>query len=64
MLVCTLRRVVESLVKLIGQTIQKIAKGGMPMKKTIYTLWGCSKLGMSQPKWVIVCKQAVFQGQR
>lgn len=59
-LVCTLRRVVESLVKLIGQTIQKIAKGGMPMKKIIYTLWGCSKLGMSQPKWKMVSKSDLY----
>ena len=47
----TFRRVVECLTKIIGLTIQKIAKGGIHMKKTVITLWGCSKLGMSQPRW-------------
>ena len=58
MLLITFQRLIESIVKIIGKTIQKKAKGGMPMKKSTSTLWGCSKLGvMSQPRSKIsVCR--------
>ena len=60
MLLVTFRSVVEYLTKIIGLTIQKIAKGGIHMKKTVITLWGCSKLGMSQPKWKMVSKSDLY----
>lgn len=60
MLLITFRSVVEYLTKIIGLTIQKIVKGGMHMKKTFNTLWGCSKLGMSQPKWKMVSKSDLY----
>ena len=60
MLLITFRSVAEYLTKIIGLTIQKIAKGGMTMKKIFRTLWGCSKLGMSQPRWKVESKSELY----
>lgn len=51
MLIYTLHNAIDGLVKFVGLTIKKITKGDFTMKKEFSTLWGCSKLGMSQPRW-------------
>ena len=51
MLIFTLHNAIGGLVKFVGLTIKKITKGDFTMKQEFSTLWGCSKLGMSQPRW-------------